>query len=56
MVELTLPNTKLCICRAELIKMKTTLLFFFFWRSIEFQNTVLKNLNCLEYCQKVSIY
>ena len=40
MVELTLPKTKLCICRAELIKMKSTL--FFFWRSIEFQNTAFK--------------
>ena len=42
MVELTLPNTKLCICRAELIKMKSTLLFFFCDQ--KFQNTVFKKI------------
>jgi len=42
MVELTLPNTKLCICQAELIKMKSTLIFF---GDQKFQNTVFKKIS-----------
>ena len=43
MVELTLPNTKLCICQADLIKMKST------FCDQKFQNTVLLKKSRLSY-------